>query len=95
VQITFDCADPDRVARFWASALGYRLQDPPAGFASWPDFLAAQCVPEEHLAAPGWLVAVLPRMAGAGRTAGGSATARADAARAEAARRPSRRSENR
>lgn len=29
VQITFDCADPARLAAFWAEALGYRLQDPP------------------------------------------------------------------
>ncbi|MDX3193639.1 VOC family protein [Streptomyces sp. MN03-5084-2B] len=25
VQITFDCADPERVARFWREALGYEL----------------------------------------------------------------------
>lgn len=48
VQITFDCADPDRVARFWASVLGYKLQDPPAGFESWPDFLKAQGIPEDQ-----------------------------------------------
>ena len=27
VQVTFDCADPDRVARFWAEALGYDVLD--------------------------------------------------------------------
>lgn len=26
VQITFDCADPERVAAFWAEALGYEHQ---------------------------------------------------------------------
>jgi len=26
VQITFDCADPDRVARFWCEVLGYEYQ---------------------------------------------------------------------
>jgi hypothetical protein len=26
VQITFDCAEPVRVARFWAEALGYRAE---------------------------------------------------------------------
>ena len=26
VQITFDCADPDRVARFWCEVLGYEHQ---------------------------------------------------------------------
>jgi hypothetical protein len=47
VQVVFDCADPDRVAKFWATALGYKLQDPPKGFATWEDFLRAQNVPEE------------------------------------------------
>src|SRR2546421_2406198 len=46
VQIVFDCADPDRLATFWAAALHYKKQDPPAGFASWPDFLKAQGIPE-------------------------------------------------
>jgi hypothetical protein len=35
VQITFDCADPDALARFWAEVLGYTLQPPPEGFGSW------------------------------------------------------------
>ncbi|MEV5713830.1 VOC family protein [Amycolatopsis mediterranei] len=26
VQITFDCAEPERVARFWCEVLGYELQ---------------------------------------------------------------------
>ena len=46
IQVTFDCADPERVASFWAEALGYKLQDPPEGYASWPDFLTAIGVPE-------------------------------------------------
>jgi len=46
VQIVFDCADPDRLASFWAEALHYKKQDPPSGFASWPDFLKAQGIPE-------------------------------------------------
>jgi glyoxalase superfamily protein len=33
VQVVFDRADPDGLARFWAEALGYKLQDPPAGYA--------------------------------------------------------------
>src|ERR1700681_3019132 len=41
-QVTFDCADPDAQAEFWAAALGYVLQPPPAGFSDWPSFLAAQ-----------------------------------------------------
>jgi hypothetical protein len=47
VQVTFDCVDPDRLATFWAEALGYRKQDPPPGFATWPEFLAANGVPED------------------------------------------------
>jgi Glyoxalase-like domain len=46
VQIVFDCADPDKLATFWAAALHYKKQDPPAGFASWADFLKAQGIPE-------------------------------------------------
>jgi hypothetical protein len=48
IQITFDCADPDRLATFWAAALGYEKQAPPPGYASWPEFLAAQGVPEDQ-----------------------------------------------
>jgi hypothetical protein len=48
LQIVFDCADPAELSRFWALALGYKLQDPPAGSASWPEWLAAQGIPEER-----------------------------------------------
>ena len=48
VQIVFDCADPDNLANFWAAALHYKIQDPPPGFASWPDFLKAQGIPESE-----------------------------------------------
>ncbi|HEU5156053.1 MAG TPA: VOC family protein [Streptosporangiaceae bacterium] len=48
VQITFDCADPAGLAAFWAEALGYRLQDPPAGFESWDQALEAMGVPPER-----------------------------------------------
>jgi hypothetical protein len=37
-QVTFDCADPERVARFWCEVLGYVVPPPPAGFADWADF---------------------------------------------------------
>jgi glyoxalase superfamily protein len=46
IQVVIDCADPDRLAHFWADALHYRIQDPPEGFATWPDFLRAQGIPE-------------------------------------------------
>lgn len=48
IQITFDCADPAGQATFWAEALGYRLQEPPAGFASWDEALDAMGVPAER-----------------------------------------------
>jgi hypothetical protein len=37
VQVTFDCAEPRRVARFWCEVLGYVHVPPPEGFASWED----------------------------------------------------------
>ncbi|MBI3964730.1 MAG: VOC family protein [Chloroflexi bacterium] len=47
IQVTFDCRDPNRLATFWAEALGYQIQDPPPGFGSWPEFLATHGIPEE------------------------------------------------
>ncbi|MET7959555.1 VOC family protein [Micromonospora zamorensis] len=37
VQITFDCVNPERVARFWCEVLGYVVPPPPEGFASWDE----------------------------------------------------------
>jgi len=48
IQITFDSADPARLAAFWAEALGYRIQDPPPGFDSWDEALEAMGVPPER-----------------------------------------------
>ena len=48
VQITLDCADPAALAQFWAAALGYVVQPPPEGYATWDDALDAWGVPEEH-----------------------------------------------
>lgn len=48
-QLVIDCADPDRLARFWAAALGYELAPAPAGFATWNDFYRSMGVPEEVL----------------------------------------------
>ena len=47
-QVTFDCADADKLARFWAEALEYVVQPPPDGFDSWPAFLAQVGVPEDQ-----------------------------------------------
>lgn len=38
VQVTFDCAHPERVARFWCEVLGYVVPPPPEGFATWDDY---------------------------------------------------------
>ena len=46
-QVTFDCADPARMGEFWAAALGYEVQPPPPGFATWQAFLASIDIPEE------------------------------------------------
>ncbi|MDQ6937510.1 MAG: VOC family protein [Actinomycetota bacterium] len=48
MQIAFDAADPVALSQFWAEALHYRLEDPPAGFDSWPAFLSARGVPESQ-----------------------------------------------
>jgi hypothetical protein len=41
VQITFDCAQPERVARFWCEVLGYVVPPAPPGFDSWAEFNAS------------------------------------------------------
>jgi len=48
-QLVIDCTDPDRLARFWAAALGYELEPPPAGFATWDDYWRDVGVPEDDL----------------------------------------------
>lgn len=48
IQVTFDAADPARLAEFWAEALGYILQPPPSGYASWEEFAGATGLPEER-----------------------------------------------
>lgn len=47
IQVTFDAADPAALADFWVAALGYTLQPPPDGFASWPDWLRKMEIPEQ------------------------------------------------
>ena len=37
VQIAFDCAEPERLARFWCEVLGYAVPSP-EGFATWDDY---------------------------------------------------------
>lgn len=47
-QITIDCADPDRMARFWAEALGYLLEPPPAPHETWKAYWVSVGVPAEE-----------------------------------------------
>jgi hypothetical protein len=48
-QLVIDCADPEPLARFWAAALGYEFEPPPAGFDSWDDYWRDLGFPEEDL----------------------------------------------
>ncbi len=47
-QITFDAANAPAQARFWALALGYVEQPPPAGFDTWEAFADAQNIPADQ-----------------------------------------------
>ncbi len=47
-QICIDCADPGRLARFWADALGYEIEPPPEGFATWDDYWRDVGLPEDE-----------------------------------------------
>jgi catechol 2,3-dioxygenase-like lactoylglutathione lyase family enzyme len=47
-QVTVDCADPASLAAFWSEVLGFPVQGPPEGFATWDDALEAFGVPADH-----------------------------------------------
>jgi Glyoxalase-like domain len=64
-QVTFDAADPQRLAGFWRQALGYKEQDPPEGYATWERWAEAMEIPEERWGDVTALVdpeGVLPRL---------------------------------
>jgi len=48
-QLVIDCKDPALLARFWASALGYVLEPPPEGFATWDDWRRDIGFPDSEL----------------------------------------------
>ena len=48
IQITFDAAEPEKLAEFWGLALGYVVEPPPEGFESWDDFARSAGIPEEE-----------------------------------------------
>lgn len=47
-QVTFDANDPSLLAEFWMLALGYVIQPPPEGFASWDEWAIAMEIPEQN-----------------------------------------------
>ncbi|MFF5337761.1 VOC family protein [Streptomyces sp. NPDC013181] len=49
VQLTIDCADPQRMVAFWAPALGYVPEPAPDGHASWRAYWQAMGVPADEL----------------------------------------------
>ena len=48
-QLVIDCTDPERLAHFWAAALGYVLEPPPEGFATWDDWRRDIGLPDSEL----------------------------------------------
>jgi hypothetical protein len=53
-QITVDCADPDSLARFWAEALRYELQEPPEPHESWREYWVSLGVPPAEAGEAGY-----------------------------------------
>jgi hypothetical protein len=56
VQVTFDCKEPERVARFWCEVLGYVVPPVPENFATWDDYQRSLS-PDER---GSWFAAVDP-----------------------------------
>jgi len=54
IQLTIDCAEPDRLARFWALALDYVPEEPPGGFPSWVEYWRSRGVSENELGGEGY-----------------------------------------
>ena len=48
-QLVIDCKDPELLASFWAAALGYVLEPPPEGFATWDDYRRDIGLPDSYL----------------------------------------------
>ncbi|MFF2653977.1 VOC family protein [Streptomyces sp. NPDC058045] len=49
LQLVIDCADPRRLVRFWAEALGYVPEPPPGGHTTWRAYWQDMGVPEAEL----------------------------------------------
>jgi hypothetical protein len=48
IQVVLDATEPDKLATFWALALGYVPEPPPAGYPTWSDFGRSIGMPEEQ-----------------------------------------------
>lgn len=48
IQVVIDCANPARLAEFWATALDYVVQPPPTGFESWEAFADKIGIPPDE-----------------------------------------------
>jgi hypothetical protein len=48
-QLVIDCEAPELLTRFWAAALGYVLEPPPEGFATWDDWRRDIGFPDSEL----------------------------------------------
>jgi hypothetical protein len=66
VELTLDCANAERLAAFWKTAVGYVDEPPPAPFASRADWLAALGEPVGDRIGGAWLIhpsGLAPRLA--------------------------------
>ena len=48
-QLTIDCHNATPLVPFWAEVLGYAVQPPPDGFATWNDWYLSVGVPDDEL----------------------------------------------
>lgn len=48
-QLTIDCISPSRLVAFWPAVLGYEVQPPPDGFATWNEWYLSVGVPPAEL----------------------------------------------
>jgi len=65
VDLTMDCADPDRLAEFWKLAAGYVDEPPPAPFATRAEWVASFEDMEDDGMGGAWLIdptGVAPRL---------------------------------
>ena len=55
IDLTFDCADPPRLAAFWKLTLGYEDEPPPAPFTTREEWLQQYGDPGDHADDGAWL----------------------------------------